>query len=86
MVCFIYTALQQNIFQQEKTMSLLELFPVALAVLGVVLRWYLYAPAKQQIEAHVAQVNAANSTVKPIELKRPNTGSRSQVLASAAMA
>jgi hypothetical protein len=59
-------------------MWILNLLPVALAALGLILRWYQFAPAKQQAEMGVARVNAKKSIVKTI-VKQPNVELLGQV-------
>jgi hypothetical protein len=72
--------------QQEKTMTILNMFPVALAVAGLALRWYVCTPAKQQGAKPVAKSNAKKSVVKLVALKQPATGSRMRAPAKAALA
>lgn len=53
-------------------MSILNLLPVALVALGLVLRWYQFAPAKPQRAMVVSHFNAKKNVVKTREnqLKR----------------
>jgi hypothetical protein len=72
--------------QQEKTMTILNMFPVALAVAGLVLRWYVCTPAKQQSATPVAKSKAGKSVIKLVPRKQPAKGSRMPVPAKTALA
>jgi hypothetical protein len=87
MTPLLYTALQQIIFlEQEKAMSILNLFPVALAVAALVLRWYVCAPARRQSAATVVRIDPKKNVARQTALKRPNAKLHGQMLAEAATA
>lgn len=61
-------------------MSILEYFPIALAALGFVLRFYLHSPAGSRNEA-TASAAAANTTIKatkpePVSKRTPGKDGR----------